>query len=202
MVSEVPWLGFGEALAGAPWHVGVNIMNLAAYNSSMKTIHTPIPVLLVILLLGGCQSMGPNAQRGAATGAATGAIAGWIIGHQSDEDGKGAAIGAASGALIGGLLGSADDKDQAAARQQAIERARERKQEAETKRRQLISFGKSVDDPQVLAARQKTEAAEAELARLRKEQEDAIQRAKKIQEFEERERRAREEARRLREGGS
>ncbi|MBH07261.1 MAG: hypothetical protein CMJ20_13195 [Phycisphaeraceae bacterium] len=191
-----------QALSGAPWHVGVNIMNLAAYNSSMKTIHTPIPVLLVILLLGGCQSMGPNAQRGAATGAATGAIAGWIIGHQSDEDGKGAAIGAASGALIGGLLGDADDKDQAAARQQAIERARERKQKAETKRRQLISFGKSVDDPQVLAARQKAEAAEAELARLRKEQEDAIQRAKKIQEFEERERRAREEARRLREGGS
>ena len=181
---------------------GVNITDLSAYNSSMKTIHTPVPVLLVILVLSGCQSMGPNAQRGTATGAATGAIAGWIIGHQSDKDGKGAAIGAASGALIGGLLGGADDKDQAAARQQAIERAQERKQKAETKRRQLISFGKSVDDPQVLAARQKAEAAEAELARLRKEQEDAIHRAKQIKEFEDRERRAREEARRLREGGS
>ncbi len=170
----------------------------------MKTIYTPVSVLLVILIFSGCESVGPNAQRGAATGAATGAIAGWIIGHQSDEDGKGAAIGAASGALIGGLLGSANDKEQAkrevAAREQAIVRAQERKQEAETKRRQLISFGKSVDDPQVLAARQKAEAAEAELARLRKEQEDAIRRAKQIQEFEVRERQAKEESRRLREG--
>ena len=170
----------------------------------MKTIYTPVSVLLVILILSGCESVGPNAERGVATGAATGAIAGWIIGHQSDEDGKGAAIGAASGAVIGGLLGNANDKEQAkreaVVREQAIVRAQERKQEAETKRRQLISFGKSVDDPQVLAARQKAEAAEAELAHLRKEQEDAIRRAKQIQEFEARERQAKEESRRLREG--
>ena len=166
----------------------------------MKTIYTPVSVLLVILTFSGCESVGPNTQRGAAAGAATGAIAGWIIGHQSDEDGKGAAIGAASGALLGGLLGSANDKEeQAAARQQEIVRAQERKKEAETKRRQLISFGKSVDDPQVLAARQKAEAAEADLARLRKEQEDAIRRAEKIQEFEAREHQAKEESRRLRE---
>ena len=170
----------------------------------MKTRYTPISLCLAILIFSGCESVGPGTQRGAAAGAATGALAGWIIGHQSGEDGKGAAIGAASGALLGGLLGSAKDKEQAkreaVARQQAIMRAQERKNEAESKRRQLITFGKSVDDPQVLAARQKAEAAEAEVARLRKEQEDAIRRAKQIQEFEARERQAREESRRLREG--
>ena len=178
---------------------GVHIINMYTYNPVMKTIYAPVSVLLVILTFSGCESVGPNTQRGAATGAAAGAVAGWIIGHQSGEDGKGAAIGAASGALLGGLLGNANDRDQAAARQQEIVRAQKRKEEAETKRRQLISFGKSVDDPQVLAARQKAEAAEAELARLRKEQEDAIRRAKQIQEFEARERQAKEESQRLRE---
>ena len=57
-----------------------------------------------------------------------------------------------------------------------------------------------MEDPEVLAARQRAEAAEAEATRLLKEQEDAIRRAKQLKEFQERERRAQDEARRLREG--
>ena len=170
----------------------------------MKKKNTLISLFVAILLLSGCESVGPGAQRGVAAGAATGAILGGIIGHQSGEGGEGAALGAATGAVLGGLLGNASDKDNASREAKAAYRAREnaqlRKQQAEAERRRLISLGRSVEDPEVLAARQRAEAAEAEATRLLKEQEDAIRRANQLKEFQERERRAKDEARRLREG--
>jgi uncharacterized protein YcfJ len=170
----------------------------------MKKKNTLISLFITILLLSGCESVGPGTQRGVAAGAATGAILGGIIGHQSGEGGEGAALGAATGAVLGGLLGNASDKDNASREAKAAYRAREnaqlRQQQAEAERRRLISLGRSVEDPEVLAARQRAEAAEAEATRLLKEQEDAIRRAKQLKEFQERERRAQDEARRLREG--
>ncbi len=170
----------------------------------MKKKNTLISLFITILLLSGCESVGPGTQRGVAAGAATGAILGGIIGHQSGEGGEGAALGAATGAVLGGLLGNASDKDNASREAKAAYRAREnaqlRKQQAEAERRRLISLGRSVEDPEVLAARQRAEAAEAEATRLLKEQEDAIRRANQLKEFQERERRAQDEARRLREG--
>ena len=170
----------------------------------MKKKNPLISIFASILLLSGCESVGPGAQRGVAAGAATGAILGGIIGHQSGEGGEGAALGAATGAVLGGLLGNASDKDNASREAKAAYKAREnaqlRQQQAEAERRRLISLGRSVEDPQVLAARQRAEAAEAEATRLLKEQEGAIRRAKQLKEFQERERRAQDEARRLREG--
>ncbi|MBT4224799.1 MAG: hypothetical protein HOD72_10080 [Opitutae bacterium] len=170
----------------------------------MKKKITLISLFATILLFSSCESVGPGAQRGVAAGAATGAILGGIIGHQSGEGGEGAALGAATGAVLGGLLGNASDKENATREAKAAYRAREnaqlRKQQADAERRRLISLGRSVEDPEVLEARQRAEAAEAEATRLLKEQEDAIRRANQLKEFQERERRAQDEARRLREG--
>ena len=170
----------------------------------MKSIHTTSTLLLTIALFSGCETPGPGAQREVVGGAASGATLGGIIGHQSGEGGEGAALGAATGALLGDLLGNAKDPDNARREAEAARNARERvlqrQRDAEADRRRLISLGRSVEDPQVLAARQRAEAAEAEADRLRQEQEAAIRRAEQLKEFEERERRAKEETRRLREG--
>lgn len=62
------------------------------------------------VLLAGCESTGPNTQRGAATGAVAGAVIGGIIGHQSGETTAGAALGAAAGGLAGGAIGRQQDR--------------------------------------------------------------------------------------------
>ncbi|MBI2510544.1 MAG: hypothetical protein HYV96_01080 [Opitutae bacterium] len=74
----------------------------------MKTI--PSILALSCVLLAGCESMGPNTQRGAGTGAAAGAVIGGIIGHQSGETVAGAALGAAAGGLAGGAIGRQQDR--------------------------------------------------------------------------------------------
>ena len=94
----------------------------------MKKKNTLISLFITILLLSGCESVGPGTQRGVAAGAATGAILGGIIGHQSGEGGEGAALGAATGAVLGGLLGNASDKDNASREAKAAYRARENAQ--------------------------------------------------------------------------
>ena len=50
----------------------------------------------------------------------------------------------------------------------------------------MIVTGTQTEDAEVLAAKQRAEAAEAELARIRKEREDALARAKAIDEYEQR----------------
>lgn len=66
--------------------------------------------LAVVLILAGCESMGPKTQGGAVAGGLIGAATGGIIGHQMGRGGEGAAIGAAVGALSGGLIGNQLDK--------------------------------------------------------------------------------------------
>jgi uncharacterized protein YcfJ len=66
-------------------------------------------LLGAIGLLVGCESTGPETQRGAAIGAATGAVIGGVIGHQSGETAAGAAIGAAAGGVAGGAYGKHKD---------------------------------------------------------------------------------------------
>jgi len=65
---------------------------------------------LVLGLLCGCESAGPNTQRGAVFGAGLGALGGAIIGHQSGRSLEGLGIGAAAGALAGGLIGNSMDQ--------------------------------------------------------------------------------------------
>lgn len=72
-------------------------------------------LLVLALVLAGCESMGPKTKTGAVAGGLIGATAGGIIGHQSGRGLEGAGIGAAVGALSGALLGSAmDQKDKEA----------------------------------------------------------------------------------------
>ncbi len=66
--------------------------------------------IALVLVLSGCESMGPKTKTGAVAGGLIGAAAGGIIGHQSGSGLEGAAIGAAVGALSGGLIGSAMDE--------------------------------------------------------------------------------------------
>lgn len=74
----------------------------------MKTITSIIA--LGCVLLAGCESTGPNTQRGAGMGAAAGAVIGGIIGHQSGETTNGALLGAAAGGLAGGAMGRQQDR--------------------------------------------------------------------------------------------
>ena len=159
----------------------------------------------VLLLAAGCQNAGPNTQAGTAIGAATGAVLGAVIGHQSGEEGEGAVLGAAAGAAVGAAIGSNQDEveedrrrmEMEGARMRAAERAQHEKEVADAQRRRLIASGARIDDPELMAARQRAEAAEAELARVRKEQDDAMRKAKQLAEYEARERAAREEIARM-----
>lgn len=159
-----------------------------------------------MLLAAGCANSGDPtyAQRRAAAGAVTGAILGGIIGHQSGERDKGIALGAAAGAVAGGVSGAAEDRKVAELQYQrriAEEAYSRRIAEADAQRQRLVSQGKSVDDPELVAARQRAEAAEAELARLKKEEALAIQKAKQMADYRAREEAAQAEINRMRGGG-
>ena len=68
---------------------------------------------LVLALLTGCESAGPNTQRGAVIGGGLGALGGAIIGHQSGRSLEGMGIGAGVGILGGALVGNAMDQEAA-----------------------------------------------------------------------------------------
>lgn len=172
----------------------------------MKQITSTL-LLPLFFLFSACQttsSTGTRTQTGAAIGSASGALLGAIIGHQSGETGEGALIGAAAGGLLGGVMGNAKDKsiqkseaDRENERQRMIQETQLRQQQAEANRKDMIRMGASIDDPDILAARQAAEKAEAEVARLRQEQAEALRRAKEIEEYKQREKAAREEAEKL-----
>ncbi len=67
-------------------------------------------ILVMIVLISGCETAGPKTTTGAVAGGLIGATAGGIIGHQSGAGLAGAGIGAAVGALSGGLIGNQLDK--------------------------------------------------------------------------------------------
>lgn len=76
---------------------------------------TLVALSSALLILAGCESMGPKTTTGAVAGGLIGATAGGIIGYQSHNALAGAGIGAAVGAIGGGLIGnSMDQKDKAA----------------------------------------------------------------------------------------
>ena len=158
------------------------------------------------LIVAGCASSGDPtyAQRRAAAGAVTCAILGGIIGQQSGEREAGIAVGAAAGAIAGGVSGAAEDRKVAELQYQrriAEEAYNRRVAEADAQRQRLISQGKSVDDPELLAARQRAEAAEAELARLKKEEALAIEKARQMAAYRAREEAAQAEIAKMRGGG-
>jgi uncharacterized protein YcfJ len=82
----------------------------------MKTKITFSIFLATVLLLAGCESMGPKTKTGALAGGVIGAGAGGIIGQQMHRGAEGAVIGAALGALSGGLIGNQWDKMDTAAK--------------------------------------------------------------------------------------
>ena len=67
-------------------------------------------LVVVAVVMAGCETTGTRTRTGAATGGLLGAAAGGIIGHQSGKGLEGAAIGAATGAVAGGLIGADMDK--------------------------------------------------------------------------------------------
>ena len=76
---------------------------------------TTVLLMVTLLALFGCESMGPKSEKGAVVGGLVGAVAGGIIGNQVGNPFIGAGIGAATGAVAGGLLGDAWDKQDKAA---------------------------------------------------------------------------------------
>ena len=112
----------------------------------------------------GCES-GPSAQNGATWGALTGAALGAIIGHQSGDGGEGAAIGAVVGGAIGHAVGDEQDRQynetQHYQAELEIAQARRARAEEEAERQRMIVAGTHTEDSEVLAAKQRAEAAEA-----------------------------------------
>ena len=157
--------------------------------------------LATALLFSGCETSGPNTQQGAVLGGLGGAALGGIIGHQSGRGLEGAAIGAGVGALAGGVYGNAQDQKNAERlayeRQLAADQAESARARAEAERAQLLSYGYSVDAPEVLAAKQRAEALESQVALLRREQADAAQRAREIEAYRAREAAAAQELQHL-----
>lgn len=66
--------------------------------------------IAVVVILAGCETMGPKAKTGAVTAGVIGAGTGAIIGHQMGRTAEGAVIGGAIGVLSGGLIGSQIDQ--------------------------------------------------------------------------------------------
>ncbi|HRJ48489.1 MAG TPA: hypothetical protein PKY38_14100, partial [Opitutaceae bacterium] len=62
----------------------------------------------------------------------------------------------------------------------------------------MVAQGRTVEDPELLAARQRAEAAEAELVRLRKEEADALRKVRELEEYRAREAAAKAEIERMR----
>jgi len=80
------------------------------------TVKLSVLMITALLILSGCESLGPKTKTGAVAGGLVGAAAGGIIGYQADAPLVGAAIGAAVGAVGGGLIGNAmDESDKKAA---------------------------------------------------------------------------------------
>lgn len=144
---------------------------------------------LSLTLFSGCES-GPNARNGASWGALTGAALGAIVGHQSGDGAEGAALGAVVGGAVGHSVGDERDRHYTETQHYQTEleiaRARQARAEEQARQERRIVTGSRTEDAEVLAAKQRAEAAEAELARLRKEREEALARARALEEYEQR----------------
>ena len=152
-----------------------------------------IYLLISLLFLTACETTGSNQQRTAAQGALGGAVAGAIIGNRSDAEdagARGALIGGIAGAIIGSSMGEAKDKELEQARKDRIEGAKAQREAA-------ILRGSSISESEISDAKKRTEAAEAELYRLKSENAEAIRKAKTLEDLRQREIRALEEINRL-----
>src|SRR3954467_15462079 len=85
--------------------------SVGADDQTMKTPHSLLLSLGILLLGAGCAGTGPNTQQGAVAGGALGAVAGAIIGNNSGSHNSvaGALIGGAAGAVAGGGIGNSLD---------------------------------------------------------------------------------------------
>lgn len=157
------------------------------------------------VVLAGCNTTdSSHAERRAVGGAVTGAILGGIIGHQSGDRDKGMLAGAALGAILGSASGAEEDRRVAEIRSErrlAEEAYARERAELDSRRQRLLAQGRSLDDPALKAARERAEAAEAELVRLRQEEQDALRRAQQMADYRAREEAAKAEIERMRGGG-
>ena len=76
------------------------------------------------------------------------------------------------------------------AKDRAYERSKDRRESSRTVTRESVLFGKSIDEFDVMAARDRALQAEADLARTQAENAEAAARARQIQSFEQRYERA------------
>ena len=158
--------------------------------SQFVTLGTGAALLLTSFLSSGCASDGSTENV-------------LVIAVQNAVDYRDLGVATSGNTLfrsVGGSVGTKEDRrvqeiqyERKIAEQTA---ARERAEE-EAQRQRMISQGKSVEDQELLEARQQAEAAEAEVARLKAEEDAAIRKAKQLQEYKEREAAAKAEAARM-----
>ena len=140
----------------------------------------------------GCTSdYGYHSTRGVAKGAIVGSVLGGVIGHQSDETEKGAALGALLGGIVGNEIGQR--QDQRAREYERSKRAAITSRSYGSRGYSSRGYGRNTEDPGVLNARHRAEAAEYEVDYIRKQQEAAIRREEQIRDYNERARIANEE---------
>jgi hypothetical protein len=89
----------------------------------------------------------------------------------------------------------------ASERSLAAQRAQADYERAEADRARLMSYGYNVDAPEVLAARQRAEALEAQVAQLKQDAAEAEAKAREIEAYRTREERAAQELQALKSQG-
>ncbi len=78
-------------------------------------------------------------------------------------------------------------------RQEQIAAIQRNKEQAVADRNKMIRYGRSIEDPEVLRAKQRAESAEAKLNQLRLDRQEALKRAKELEEYRRREEAAQRE---------
>jgi uncharacterized protein YcfJ len=144
------------------------------------------------LALAGC-AHSPNTQRGAVRGGLAGGVLGGVIGHQSNHAKEGAIVGTVLGAILGAHKGSEEDLRQAEQGRMSRESQEALARRDAESRGDKVMTGRAVTEQDVREAEARAKAAEEEVVRRRQEELAAIDRARRLEAAQERERRARED---------
>lgn len=170
-------------------------------------LSTPVALLTAtaLLLQAGC--VGPAASKtvkGATIGGVGGAAVGAIAGGDSGDIAAAGLAGAAIGTVIGAVAQNRENKRQDNLAQQraynqaiAMQKRAQEKEKAELQEELEIAEGFRITKEEIDEMTTRAESAEAQLAALQKRRDAAIERKRTLDELEERETQALNEATRL-----
>lgn len=168
---------------------------------------TPLAILTAAVLVFNSGCAGPAASKtvkGATVGTVVGAAGGALAGGDGGEIAAAGLAGAAVGTVVGAIQQNRENKRQDNLAQQraynqaiAMQKRAQEKEKAELQEELEIAEGFRITSEELDEMTTRAESAEAQLAQLQKKRDAAIERKRKLDELEEREREALAEAARL-----